>query len=392
VIHRDLKPSNIILDRAGRPYLTDFGLGKQMEKPSQLSVPGIALGTLDYMAPEQFTGSGDPALANRIDVYAMGCVIYACLAGRPPFVKDTPEQLMYAHNHESPAPARSIRPELPQAVDAVLAKSLAKDPKDRYGTATELVAALEAAFTSGIGQTRPIPLPPGGSGVRGFLRGNMPFAIIGASLAVVGSVVLAALLLGGPGPSPRPSDIGRATTVPTPSVRPTGTPVPTATLPPATPVAGAFPNPQEATLMSRLGPEVATAATCLRFPIPADYSSIAMVSCEPPILDPPVDSDQRVIYGLYATQASLEDEYRGQMDLYDVVMDEGDCEDGDLPADLEWGFGGVFDDGRLACFTDDEDIRFVWTHFAKRIHSQWIAPDHVEGYRLWKEWTGLVGG
>src|SRR6185295_9717295 len=83
VVHRDLKPSNIILDSKGRPYLTDFGLGKHFDKSQGLSSPGIALGTLAYMAPEQFSGLTEPALAGRIDVYALACVAWTCLTGTP---------------------------------------------------------------------------------------------------------------------------------------------------------------------------------------------------------------------------------------------------------------------------------------------------------------------
>jgi serine/threonine protein kinase len=145
IVHRDLKPSNIILDRRGRPYLTDFGLGKNFDRPRELSAPGIALGTLEYMAPEQFSGALDPALADRVDIYALGCVAYACLTGASPFRTVEPERIIYGHLQGAIPDVRAVRPELPTGVDAALRRALAKNSADRYETADAFLGALASS-------------------------------------------------------------------------------------------------------------------------------------------------------------------------------------------------------------------------------------------------------
>ena len=144
VVHRDLKPSNIILDRRGRAYLTDFGLGKHVDRPRDISVSGITVGTLDYMAPEQFSGPLDGALAGRIDIYALGCVAYACLTGAPPFRALEPERVMYGHLHGPVPSILDVHPQLPSAVDAAIQRALAKNPADRFPTGGEFLTALAA--------------------------------------------------------------------------------------------------------------------------------------------------------------------------------------------------------------------------------------------------------
>ncbi|MEO5705149.1 MAG: protein kinase [Candidatus Limnocylindrales bacterium] len=144
VVHRDLKPSNIILDRRGRAYLTDFGLGKNFDQPRDVSASGMTVGTLDYMAPEQFSGVVDGALAARIDIYALGCVAYACLAGGPPFRAAEPQQVMYRHLHGAAPSILDSRPDVPSMADAAIQRALAKHPADRFATADAFLDALAA--------------------------------------------------------------------------------------------------------------------------------------------------------------------------------------------------------------------------------------------------------
>jgi serine/threonine protein kinase len=189
VIHRDIKPSNIILDRGGRPYLTDFGLGKHLGEPRDLSAPGTTLGTLDYMAPEQFSGLTDPDLAGRTDVYALGCVAYACLTGAPPFRADEPQRLMYAHLHGAIPSLRDARPDLPAGVDAAVRQALAKNPADRFATADEFITALTAAQALATDRTAAVVVPPTagrGSGLRALApRGaGLGFAAVIAALVL----------------------------------------------------------------------------------------------------------------------------------------------------------------------------------------------------------------
>ena len=136
LVHRDVKPGNVLLDRDGHVYLTDFGITQQLGgAPTDT---GRMVGTLDYLAPEQIRG--DPVDA-RTDGYALGCVLYECLAGRAPFHRETEAETMWAHMQEQPAPLRGQG-----RLDPVLRKALAKDREDRYGSSAELIEAAAAAL------------------------------------------------------------------------------------------------------------------------------------------------------------------------------------------------------------------------------------------------------
>jgi serine/threonine-protein kinase len=144
LVHRDVKPANVLIasgegaEPAGHVYLTDFGLAKQVQS-SSMTRQGMFMGTLDYVAPEQIQGQ---PVDRRVDVYSLGCVVYECLAGRVPFPKEAEVARMYAHIQEQPPAVSAVRPNLPSAVDAVVATAMAKAPDDRYATAGEFLAAL----------------------------------------------------------------------------------------------------------------------------------------------------------------------------------------------------------------------------------------------------------
>src|SRR6266568_200182 len=156
LIHRDVKPGNILIASArdsageGHAFLCDFGITKNLAA-SGLTATGQTLGTPNYMAPEQFKGQ---PVDGRTDLYALGCVLYECLTGRPPYPGDTFETVMYGHLATPPPPPTSYRPGLPPGLDAVLAKAMAKEPADRYATCADLVAAARAALASGTAAAR----------------------------------------------------------------------------------------------------------------------------------------------------------------------------------------------------------------------------------------------
>ncbi|WP_433781343.1 serine/threonine-protein kinase [Actinomycetospora sp. CA-101289] len=152
LIHRDVKPSNILLvdsdidEDADFVYLVDFGIARDTASTG-LTSTGLTVGTMTYMAPERFV---DPRRSDaRVDVYALGCVLYEALTGRPPFPGDDVPHLMYCHlSAPPPAPSRA-RPDLPTELDDVIARAMAKDPGDRYATAGELARHGRRVLTAG---------------------------------------------------------------------------------------------------------------------------------------------------------------------------------------------------------------------------------------------------
>ena len=159
LVHRDVKPSNVMItEHRGRDfvYLVDFGIVRALGATAQssLTATGAALGTLAYMAPELFTGAGPD---HRVDIYALGCLLYEALTGRPPFAHDGPA-LMYDHLHTPPPAPSESRPGLPYHLDVVVARAMAKDPGQRFRAASDL--ARSATSDS------PIADRPGEPGVR----------------------------------------------------------------------------------------------------------------------------------------------------------------------------------------------------------------------------------
>ena len=144
LVHRDVKPANILLERTPQrrehAYLSDFGVAKQALGRG-LTTTGEFVGTIEYVAPEQISGK---AIDGRADVYALGCILFECLAGAPAFDRDSTVGLMYAHLEEPPPAISEKRAELPPALDEVIQRALAKSPDDRYPTAGALIAAARA--------------------------------------------------------------------------------------------------------------------------------------------------------------------------------------------------------------------------------------------------------
>jgi YVTN family beta-propeller protein len=232
LVHRDVKPANVLIVAGGesRPdkvYLSDFGLTKRASSDSGLTATGQFVGTLDYAAPEQFEGG---ALTPQTDVYSLGCVVYECLTGEVPFPRDREAAVLHAHLMEAPPRVTEKRPELPEGIDAAVARAMAKRPDDRYASAGDLAAAVGAALrqrTAALPDTR-----------RGLDRRVL---LAAAAAALVAVVVIGALLLRGGG-APSHGTIG-------------GGPTPTTTLPSTPPTLTSSPIPTDPNSVLRLDPD-----------------------------------------------------------------------------------------------------------------------------------------
>jgi Protein kinase domain len=143
LVHRDVKPANVLLTQGDHAYLTDFGLVKDLGVEAGYTAPGEVLGTADYIAPELIRGE---AVGPWTDVYSLGCVLFFALTGRLVFPLDTPEGKLWAHIREPPPSVSMLRVGIAPEFDDVMARALAKDPQERYESASALAAAaVEAA-------------------------------------------------------------------------------------------------------------------------------------------------------------------------------------------------------------------------------------------------------
>jgi Protein kinase domain len=157
IVHRDVKPANVLLEPTGNPVLADFGLAKLLQQSSLKTVSGVTTGTPAYMSPEQVMGA---PVGPAADTYALATMAYELLAGVIPFDGEGVLELLYAHVHREPPPASSKDPELGPAVDAVLARGLAKDPGQRWESSAAMVSALRSALDSRLAAAPVSPVPP----------------------------------------------------------------------------------------------------------------------------------------------------------------------------------------------------------------------------------------
>jgi eukaryotic-like serine/threonine-protein kinase len=234
VVHRDVKPSNLLISTDGTIKVADFGIAHLPgEGASTLTGTGQIIGSAQYLAPERAQGgqAGKPA-----DVYALGCVLYQLVTGRPPFTGEHPTAILYQHVDADPAPPSLERPELAGAFEQVLLQMLAKDPDDRP-TAAEIEAGALSASTP-VAATAPIPVPlpgpvPGpvtepvtSRPVTSQAQRDRRMALIAgaiALLATAGAVLAVVLLNNDPTNKPPTTDVGPppAATSSTPTSQPT---------------------------------------------------------------------------------------------------------------------------------------------------------------------------
>jgi hypothetical protein len=266
LVHRDIKPANIAYAADGRVRVLDFGITQLGEAPGSqaLTATHTVMGTAEYLAPEQALGG---RVDGRADLYALGCVLYALLAGRPPFRGPTPVATMMMHGQDPVPDVRGLRPDTPDWLADLVHGLLAKDPADRPVGAAAVAEALAARESLGGGATTVLPVAaaaatqrldpvtatapvavPVEADPRDERRDRSPLTWVLALVAVAALGLLAWQLLGGgddPGPAASPSASPSAsptasspveTSQPAPTTEsPTPTPEPTTTQPSPTP-------------------------------------------------------------------------------------------------------------------------------------------------------------
>jgi len=189
IVHRDIKPSNLLITPAGQAKLIDMGLARLREVDAvaaDLTASGVTLGTFDYISPEQ---ARDPRNTDvRSDIYSLGCTFFFMLTGRPPFLGGTMLQKLLQHQADQPPDLHQFRPDLPEDVNRILRKMLAKDPRRRYASPPELVNdLLWVARSAGLRPTAPggrtwtVPIAPV---VPGYYR-HLPWMVSLMSLVVI---------------------------------------------------------------------------------------------------------------------------------------------------------------------------------------------------------------
>ncbi|MGC8874711.1 MAG: Stk1 family PASTA domain-containing Ser/Thr kinase [Chloroflexia bacterium] len=156
IIHRDIKPQNILLDEDGEVVkVADFGIAKSRLDPES-TADRLALGTVKYISPEQARGV---EVVPQSDLYSLGVVLYEMLTGQQPFDGETPISIALQHLEAEPPPPRQVNPYIPPAVEAIVLRALAKDPRSRYASAREMRQALERYRLAGMETTGPLPQP-----------------------------------------------------------------------------------------------------------------------------------------------------------------------------------------------------------------------------------------
>ena len=158
VVHRDIKPENIMLS-GGHAIVADFGIARAVSAAGgdKLTETGLAIGTPSYMSPEQSSGFGQ--IDRRSDIYSLGCVLYEMLAGQPPFTGPTAQAIMARHSLDAVPRLRIVRETIPDALEAVINRALAKVPADRYSTAEQFAAAMTSGSTGSVSRITAARMP-----------------------------------------------------------------------------------------------------------------------------------------------------------------------------------------------------------------------------------------
>ena len=218
IVHRDLKPSNAMIDSQGNLFLTDFGIAKLLESASpRLTQTDAIMGTPAYISPEQAQAG---KVDQRSDIYSLGIILYEMVTGRVPFVAETPLAVILKHVGDPLPPPSKLKPDIPEAIERVVLKALAKHPEDRYASVAEFLSAWKKALDEAQRETRrapetmisqpvsarpPLPPPPSYGTPATDMRQSSTTPMISASAPaktsnytgwIVGCLVVACVIIG----------------------------------------------------------------------------------------------------------------------------------------------------------------------------------------------------
>ncbi|HVQ22798.1 MAG TPA: serine/threonine-protein kinase, partial [Candidatus Saccharimonadia bacterium] len=360
LVHRDVKPANLLIaasqgvDQADHVYLTDFGLTKERGSETGFTRTGSFLGTLEYVAPEQIEGK---PVDGRADQYALAAIAVECLTGLAPYPRDSDLAIVNAHLRDAPPSVHQRRSDLPSAVDAVIARGLAKGPADRYPDSRTFVAELRDALGVTATQPRPMTFEAG--------RRRMILIVAGASLVVVVLALVAGLIRLAAGGTSAPSV--------TPSQAAVGG-SPSATVENA----DVFPTAAESELLALLRPELRSA--CQRGPYnfvegTKDTGSqrgatpIASLGCPRDI----ASGASEVVIRQFSPAGATGGDGAFNTDLAISIVESsratapGDCATSAVASD-RWELNGV-DQGALVCYVDPTtgDAILYWSYQDQQI-------------------------
>jgi len=411
LVHRDVKPGNILVEEStDHAYLTDFGVAKQTTARG-LTSTGHFLGTVEYAAPEQIEGKPVDA---RTDVYALGCVLYECLTGLPPYSHETEHAVLHAHLVDPPPSVTRARSDLPHAFDSVVGTAMAKAPEDRYQSCGELAHAArnaasgrarradatsrpQAAVSTVVSPPAAPPTPTAGGAAaepaRAELEGRPADAEVpvplsappptervrspNRQLALTALLVVLASAISG-------VTVYLLTRGDKSTVAPTATP------------ANAI-HPLEALVPAPVW------QTCKTQPTPR-AGAVETAVCLPPKGATTFTPD-RLEISTFASGAALQRAYEAQRRRHHVPRGRGRC------TGLSWGGEGTWAHnpaapglppktaGSRLCYFDGNDAVIVWTHrkFGQPSHTDLLAiareggSDHPGLYGWWRYWHHRIG-
>jgi serine/threonine-protein kinase len=438
LIHRDVKPANILVEEhSERVYVTDFGVVKHTLTRGQTRT-GFFIGTTDYAAPEQIEARTVDA---RTDVYSLGCVLYECLAGSPPFDRGADIAVMHAHLTQPPPLLSSIRSDLPKSLDRTITRAMAKDPDERFATCTELMQAARAAALSSHStehESRAASVPT--------LASAAPAAVAGAAAETAGTAPAQPLTeAAAPGPDTGIGQTSATAGGPPPTgrrnrswlvaglaavtaavaaglivffvTRSDDEPAAQTAATTSAPATTAQATTQGDTAGATTAAETGSATTAvsgdtndLAALVPAEVFRRCALANTPPAgataaaVCLPVEGEEsgfpdRVDLSIYPDAAALNAEYDRIAAEHDVQRDSGRCNGVNWGGERAWNHGPGQPGGRELCYFDGDDAVLVWTHekLDQPTHHDLLGVarqaglDHTALNSWWRFWTHRIG-